>query len=106
MIRFNDGTSVNYRPGVTDRNGIIFPPDCRGSDLGDHLGGSQSWTGWNLDSLFVAGGQHLHMRATDINNQDFHGILRWVVCLAPTFCSLNLSSYPRVELSSNGSCIR
>src|ERR1017187_4658081 len=60
--------------------GIIFPIDRHGPYRRNHLRGGHLRAGWNFDPLLVAGGQHLHMRAADVDDQNSHAIIRRWSC--------------------------
>ena len=59
-----------YAPPVFSINEVLRG----GSHRSDHLRGRHFRPGGTFNPLLVAGGQHLHMRAADIDDQDSHAM--------------------------------
>src|SRR5262249_21318613 len=58
---------------VADGNHLVGPVGSGVLDLLDHLFRSQGGAGGHFARLLLAGGQQVHVRPADVNDQDVHG---------------------------------
>src|SRR5256885_1698799 len=81
VVRLAHWTAVNDRPGIANRDGVIFPMSGGLADRFGHFFGGHFWTGGDFDRVFVPGGEHLQVSAADVDDENFHGNSRLVLVL-------------------------
>src|SRR5439155_3481243 len=70
VMRLAQRAAVENRAGITNRYRVIFPAGRRLSNFIDHFLRGHIRAGRNFEVSLVAGGQHLHVRATNIDDQN------------------------------------
>ena len=71
IVRLGNGLVMHHGPWIADGHGGIIPARCGGSNLTDHFRRGQA--GIKFYANFSACREQLHVRAADVDYQDFHG---------------------------------
>src|ERR1700686_5499624 len=72
VVRFGDGTIVEYRPGKANGYDVVGPPPRKLLHAGDHLSRRHSGSGDDFPFLLLSRGKYFDMTPTDVDGQDFH----------------------------------